>query len=137
MTLLRCCVVCVWAWASCAMAQGLPMLRVAVQSRAGVPDLVCAPGLAKPAAPAAVDPDPQEPPDVQEVEAQLGEWRPERGAAPSGPSQAAWPQARVGQPLRVAVWVTAISRRGFSLPNSCACCLGRVSRWPPSLWGPT
>ena len=113
MTLLRCCVVCVWAWASCAMAQGLPMLRVAVQSRAGVPDLVCAPGLAKPAAPAAVDPDPQEPPDVQEVEAQLGEWRPERGAAPSGPSQAAWPQARVGQPLRVAVWGDSHLAAGF------------------------
>jgi len=113
MSLRRCLGVCALIWATSATAQGLPLQRLAVQARPGVPDLVCSPGVAKRATPAVVDTDPQEPPDVQEVEVQLGTLVPERAAVPAGQAHAAWPQVRPGQPLRVAIWGDSHLAAGF------------------------
>mgnify|MGYP000243420690 CR=1 FL=1 len=94
-------------------APGLPVTRLVVQARTGVPDLLCSPAPAKPATSAQADPDPQEPPDAQEVEAQLSVLPAEREAPPAGAAQGAWPQARPGQPLRVAIWGDSHLAAGF------------------------
>jgi lysophospholipase L1-like esterase len=94
-------------------AQGLPVTRLAVQARAGVSDLLCSPAPVKPSAPKVVDPDPQEPPDAQDVESLLGTLLPERETPPAGAVRGAWPQARPGQPLRVAIWGDSHLAAGF------------------------
>lgn len=96
-------------------APSLAVTRLAVQARPDVPDLLCTPLVAKPSAPRAVDRDPHEPPDVQDVDAQLGGGgMPEREAASAAQlTQAAWPQARPGQPLRVAIWGDSHLAAGF------------------------
>lgn len=116
MPLLVWCGFCLALMGTDALAQaapGLSVTRLAVQARAGVPDLQCSPAPARPVAPAPVDPDPQEPPDAQEVEAQLSVLQPEREAEPAGAARGAWPQARPGQPLRVAIWGDSHLAAGF------------------------
>jgi len=107
------CAALVGAEAVAQTAPGLPLTRLAVQARAGVPDLQCNPTVVKPAVPAPTDPDPQEPPDAQEVEAQLGALPAEREALPAGGARGAWPQLRPGQPLRVAIWGDSHLAAGF------------------------
>lgn len=107
------CAAFVWTGAMAQTAPGLPVTRLVVQARAGVPDLLCSPAPAKPATSAQADPDPQEPPDAQEVEAQLSVLPAEREAPPAGAAQGAWPQARPGQPLRVAIWGDSHLAAGF------------------------
>jgi hypothetical protein len=110
-----------WGWCAAALSsvavaqttQTLPVTRVAVQARTGVADLVCSPAPVKPAASAQVDPDPQEPPDAQDVESQLVALPPERETPTAGPVRGAWPQARPGQPLRVAIWGDSHLAAGF------------------------
>lgn len=115
-SLLLCFGVCAAAMGTGAVAQiaqTLPVTRLVVQARAGVAEVLCSPAPVKPAAPQVTDPDPQEPPDAQDVESQLGAWMAEPEALSAGPVRGAWPQARAGQPLRVAVWGDSHLAAGF------------------------
>lgn len=98
-------------WA--AGAQPLPTLRVAVQARAQVPDLVCAPVPERRRAQAPANADVPVPPDEAEVMAQLQQAQaPDALPMPERPTQR-WLQAREAGPLRVGIWGDSHLAAGF------------------------
>lgn len=94
-------------------AQSLPTVRVAVQARAQVPDLVCAAAPERRRTPAPANADVPVPPDEAEVLAQLQQAQaPDALPMPERPT-GRWLLARETGPLRVGIWGDSHLAAGF------------------------